>query len=33
MSLLRACLITALSWGVAFGVTWALVQAFAEGGM
>jgi len=33
MSLLRATLITVCSWAVAFGVTWALVQAFAEGGM
>jgi hypothetical protein len=33
VSLLRATLITLLSWAVAFGATWAIVQAFAERGM
>ena len=31
MSLLRACLITACSWALAFGVTWALVTLAGSG--
>jgi uncharacterized membrane protein YbhN (UPF0104 family) len=31
VSLLRACLITVLSWIVAFAVTWALVMVLGEG--
>ena len=31
MSLLRACLITALSWALAFAATWAVVVALGEG--
>jgi uncharacterized membrane protein YbhN (UPF0104 family) len=33
MSLLRATLITLLSWALAFGATWVVVQAFGERGM
>jgi uncharacterized membrane protein YbhN (UPF0104 family) len=31
MSLLRATLITLLSWALAFGATWAIVMAFGSG--
>ena len=33
MSVLRAVLITLLSWALAFACTWAIVQAFGERGM
>ena len=33
MTLLRAIAFTGIAWGVAFGATWVVVQAFAERGM
>ena len=33
MTVLRALALTACAWGVAFGATWVVVQAFAERGM
>lgn len=31
MTVLRACLITLLSWGLAFGATWVVVVTLGEG--